>query len=895
MPWTVGTFHKAHWYQAALPWIAVAIIASLGFLSFPRAQQVYQRWSENRRIVRAGDAFAAGKYEQAIVDAKAALTRNPHCIEATRIIAKSLEAMNVPQALLVRRRIDSLTSGDVENTLAYAAGLWHVGDPVTAERALEDLPASERGSGRYHELAARVAAHQRDTAGALAHWQEAVRLNPGDENYALELAATRLVSTAPGDRDTALEQLNSFTANPTSRLAALRVLLSDAGRQGETSRSLELSMIVSTDPAATFPDRLRQLAVLQVTRHADFERSLAQLQESAAASPEQLSTLVTWMNQHSLALLVPEWTGRLTPEALSAPQIRAALAETDARASNWASLRERLESETWGNLEVLRLAHLSRALGRLGDENGAIAAWARVTTGAQADARLLEILGRTVLDWGWKVKAEELLSKLAAFESCPRWAADFLWAAALQDGDSSRLYAAARVLLKTDPKNLPARNNFVALALLTGQDGDSPRQIAETLFQQHPADPFVVKTHGLSLYQQGRAVEAVRLMQRFTPEELRLPPVALYHGIFLAGAGQTAAAQEYLAAGSVAPMLAEEKALFARARGTAPAASTSSLDRSRTDTAQLFAENRQAFLTDPKNVTARSNYVLLALLTGQSLDSARQLARAHFNENPHLADIAAIYGFVLYQEGRVEEAIALMATFTAEQLRSPSASLYAGLFLASAGRRDEAAPFLQVAANAALLPEEKILLTRAQAEAPAPGIAPRPMTTVPPAAPLVPVTAIDRTRSDTARLYSESRQAFLAEPKNLVARSNYILLALLTGQNVDSARALARALHTEHATDPVVTSIHGLSLDQQGKSAEAVALMETLKSKQLREPWVALYYGHFLANNHQPEQAATFLALAEKIALLPEERAFLPAVDQEVPAANVPSTSPSGK
>ncbi|MGB8167257.1 MAG: hypothetical protein WCF18_07170, partial [Chthoniobacteraceae bacterium] len=101
-----------------------------------------------------------------------------------------------------------------------------------------------------------------------------------------------------------------------------------------------------------------------------------------------------------------------------------------------------------------------------------------------------------------------------------------------------------------------------------------------------------------------------------------------------------------------------------------------------------------------------------------------------------------------------------------------------------------------------------------------------------------------------------------------------------TGQSTDSARQLARALYKERSVDPAVAACYGLSLFQQGKADDAIGAMDALKPELLREPLTALYYGHFLAGSERPEQvarAAEFLALAEKEALLPEERAFLSA------------------
>src|SRR5260221_14210140 len=166
------------------------------------------------------------------------------------------------------------------------------------------------------------------------------------------------------------------------------------------------------------------------------------------------------------------------------------MAEAYARGSNWTKLKQRLENDSWQDLDFLRLAYLSRALDRLGDENGAVAAWNNAVVTAEANPQWLEGLAKTVLQWGWSRKGEDVLWKVAAARNCPRWVADFLWSASAKAQDAAKMCDASRLLLRADPKNIPARNNYIALALLTGQEADSPHQMAEDLYKLEPNNPI---------------------------------------------------------------------------------------------------------------------------------------------------------------------------------------------------------------------------------------------------------------------------------------------------------------------------------------------------------------------------------------------------------------------
>ncbi|MGB8167258.1 MAG: tetratricopeptide repeat protein [Chthoniobacteraceae bacterium] len=1154
MPWDLVNIEQTRWYKKPIFWIAVAALACLLLLLLPRVQVRYRAWTERRGIQRAAQAYLRGDFKQAVVDARGVLKKNPHSPEATRIVAKSLEAMESPQALVWRRELDTLQSGDSENLLGMAAACIKTGDFDGASRALQKLKPEDQKTARFHDLAAKVARRNRDTASAETHWQEAVRLEPKNDEFRLGLASVQLESRAPETRAAALEALGKMAANPAQRIAALRVLVADSVVHSEKSRTRQLAAELAADPAAEFTDKVSCLAVLRTARDAKASAYLAELQALAASDSEKIYKLMSWMNENNLALVLLEWVNTLPPELTAQPPVCATVADAYARAADWNGLKAKIENANWGEMDYLRLAFLARALDRLNEENAAAAAWNNALALAQTRPDWLEVLGRVTKAWGWKQRAEDTLWKLSGTDRVPRWAAEFLWSAALARQDTPKLYEASKLLMKADPGNLVVRNHHIALALLTGQTADAPLQLAETHYQQTPQTLAVGVTYGLALFQQGRAAEAVAVMERYKPEELRRFPTSTYYAIFLAAAGQAERADEYFQIGAKGALLPEEKALVSflapacRARALdrggeavgsraawdeamasaeahpewlemlgrmaldwqwkpqaealslklaslercppwagdtlwtaalgsgnpgeiyrasrlistakpkdvaarnhfivlsllmrreleathklaealhqeaprdpevavtyglslcqrdradqavsliagltpeqqrqprvalyhgiflcaagqpdaaapqlAAAASAAQFPEEKAlcallqrvmllhapeskgnpgdasgewrqifseaqtrpdwlaivgrmalawgweeravealgkltedptcprwaidalwaaavksgDSARLYQASRLLTKADPANVAARNRYLSLALLTGRDVDAAQRQIAIFARENAGNVEVAATSGLSLYQQGKADEAAALMKTFPPEKLRDPAVALYPGLFLAATGRREDAAPFLQIAANAPLLPEEKALLAKAQSGATAPAAAPRPATTTSASAPAAAVAPIDRTRRDTVQLFKEAREVMLADPKNVLARSNYILLALLTGQSADSARQLARALFKEQPKDAAAAACYGLSLVQQGKSDEAIAVMETLNHAQMREPLTALYYGYFLRGSQRTDQAARsaeFLQLAGKTSLLREEEAFL--------------------
>jgi len=112
-------------------------------------------------------------------------------------------------------------------------------------------------------------------------------------------------------------------------------------------------------------------------------------------------------------------------------------------------------------------------------------------------------------------------------------------------------------------------------------------------------------------------------------------------------------------------------------------------------------------------------------------------------------------------------------------------------------------------------------------------------------------------------------------PDDFAARNNFATTALLLRTNLARAHETARQLYAEHLRDPIIVSTYAYSLHVQGHTAEGLAALETLDENELALPTLALYYGVLLRANGQTAKAREYLTLAQRAALLPEERALL--------------------
>ncbi len=732
---------------------------------------------------------------------------------------------------------------------------------------------------------------------------------------------------------------------------------------------------------------LASLDALRPKRDEEFSAYLSELQKTASTDPQATFDLMAWMVDHGQALIVQEWARQLPPEIAEVLPVAAGIAAADARASAWEQLKARTEGAAWGDMEFLRLAFLARAHERLGDEKAEAAAWESALEAAQPRPELLERLAKVARLWGWKERTETTLWKLAPSEWCPRWAMDYLWDAAMARGDTMKLYEASKLRLKAQPESFAARNNHLTLALLTGQADASTSQLAEALFKEFPGNAFGASTYALALYQQGKAKAAVSVLQEFKPDELREPAVAQYYGIFLAASGQTERAEEYLRLGAKASQLPEEKSLVEffsalcharslalqkdetgaqaawnetlrlagehperleqmgkmaldwewQARAEAPLLKLASLDRCPAwasdilwsavlktgDAAQIFRASRLITKARPEYVAVRTNFITLGLLGRHEKEVPFDMVESHYTQHAKLSDVVATYAFGLAQQGKAEQAVALMAAMNPGQLLEARTALYYGFVLAAAGRLDEAQPHLKMTgAPAALFPEERTLLNLMQlafeastldrgGDAKAADVVwNQALTTAQGRSDWLEMLGKSALRSGAARhanaalwklskeencprwaidalwasvrasgssedRYKVSKLIAKSDPKNLTARANSIILALLTAQAADAPQRQSEEFHQANISAPEAIVAQGLSLYLQNRVDEAIKLMAALSPAQLREPHTALYYGIFLASSETPAMALGYLRAGAGSPMLPEERALL--------------------
>jgi Flp pilus assembly protein TadD len=112
-------------------------------------------------------------------------------------------------------------------------------------------------------------------------------------------------------------------------------------------------------------------------------------------------------------------------------------------------------------------------------------------------------------------------------------------------------------------------------------------------------------------------------------------------------------------------------------------------------------------------------------------------------------------------------------------------------------------------------------------------------------------------------------------PTDVSLKNNVAATSLLLKINLKQAHELAREVYEAGKTNAVFVSTYAYSLHVQGKTDEALRLMQTIPETSLREPAIAVYYAVLLAAAGEREKAGSYFGVAEKAPMLPEERQLL--------------------
>lgn len=529
------------------------------------ARRTYVGWQEKRWIKRAAAYLELGDQRSASLALRAVLQLKPTSVAATRLMADLADRTHEKSNVEWRRRVTALVPNSSADIIAWANSAILNNDFSTADKAMQQVPASGKDLASFHATAALLAQHHSDGKGAETEWEEAVRRAPSDNSYRLQLNLSQLKSSDPARHSAAEHALQELLKEPRQRVFAARALISDgAARRESVSELLDLARNLQAYPEATLADKIVYLDFLHQLNDSGFVSYLTALEKSTQSNPTDRGTLISWMSHNNFNLLALDFSKSAPPEALAKWPVPLALAEVYAGLAEWKKLRAKCESQNWTQFDFLRHAYLARALRAQDEPAAAEHEWAAAVKGAAGDGENTLALLKTVAEWKWKVEMVELFWALSKYPDRQNEALQNLYSYYALSKDTQGLYRVLVRLAEIDPSNCDVQNNLAQVSLLLNAQPGEARRIAADIHQRKSGNAAYATTYAYSLLSSGKVREAEKVMNFLTAEQLRDPAISAYYGLCLAAANDPRA-REFLEAGRKAPLLPEEEQLVDRA------------------------------------------------------------------------------------------------------------------------------------------------------------------------------------------------------------------------------------------------------------------------------------------------------------------------------------------
>lgn len=583
----------------------VALLLVLGIGCCLYGWPSYKRHKESRGLRLASLFLAKGDLSNASVSARQVLQINPSNAGACRIIAELAERSRSPAALDWTHRVADLapTPANKLNLVACALRFERPPYPL-AGRTLRELDQSLGALPAFHVLSAELALKLNRINDAVAHFEQASKLEPANDLHRFNLAVLQLQSTNVSTSERARLSIERLSGHADIGLLAMRWLIADDLRRNNLISAEELSVRLLASPGARLEDRLQHLAILQrltkfpgraggegassaeladtapsraqglsreqsevkkPSRHQEFDDRLLALQRNAVGNPAEAYTICEWMGSHGMTDDALGWVASLDPRILGIQPMPLARANLYLAKSDWAGLETLLGDQKWADLEFLRQALQARAAwGRQQTVIGQ-ARWASAIRSAGDRLGSLNLL--LGLAGEWRQDSVEVLWEIGRRFPREQWALAELerrYAAARDTRGLNRVFC-ARLDSVSGANDSTNRNNFAATSMLLRVNLPRAHTTARDLYRERPADPIIVSTYAYSLHLQGRTAEGLAVLGRLKTENLEASPIALYFGLLLAASGD-AAANRYLSLGDGPGLLPEEKDLLAAAR-----------------------------------------------------------------------------------------------------------------------------------------------------------------------------------------------------------------------------------------------------------------------------------------------------------------------------------------
>ena len=488
-------------------------------------------------------------------------------------MANLAETAHNPSAVIWRQRILAQKPDSLEDRLAFVQTAIYFRDFAVATNAIAVVDDSERKTAMYNSVAGTLALVLGQVSNAETYFSQATQLEPTNMVAQVNLAVVRLHGSNQldmADARVALQRVIMTSTDPTLLAQARRELVLDAMHTKDTATAVNLSKQLAEQPKALFTDRLMRLNVLLDTHSSDFDETLANYRKEAASDPSKLAEMINWQINRLSPNQALAWMQTLPPQIQTNQPAALLVAECRRLTGDWLGMQNTLKNQNWADWDYARHAYLALSLREQQMDGASQIEWDLARNAAnpnkERNSAISEMNLRKLFvlttSWKWQSESEQILWTVVNQFPDDQSAATLLAQDLVLSGRTRSLMELFSIQERRNPGNLAFKNNLAMVAMLLGADEVKSYDLSREVYQKDPTNSDYASTYAFTLYRQGKAADALAVLQHLKPDELQSPAIAGYYGLILKADGDTSKAKAYLDLAMKGRLLPEERKLF---------------------------------------------------------------------------------------------------------------------------------------------------------------------------------------------------------------------------------------------------------------------------------------------------------------------------------------------
>ncbi len=298
-------------------------------------------------------------------------------------------------------------------------------------------------------------------------------------------------------------------------------------RQDQIERATVYSGIAVADAGATIEDWLLHADLLVRHDPGKISELLFELGDRSGSSLPALQAVALWARERGRADLIPRWVSSLVALQGETSKQQMILAETHLFNRDWAQLDVVTGSESWGELEAVRLAYQARQRSEIGDRNASLDFWHRAVDKALDSPAAARALVTGVVSWpGWELQLDALLWEVRGRQPMNSlWALEQLEALHQRTRDARAMLRVYRALNEAYPQSDLLTNNLAFFLILSETGVERGKLLARELHERHANDATIASTLALGLLRSGQPEQAEAVLAPLPAEQKAHPSI----------------------------------------------------------------------------------------------------------------------------------------------------------------------------------------------------------------------------------------------------------------------------------------------------------------------------------------------------------------------------------